>query len=152
MPGEFEKSDAGALPAQGAQARAWAASIFRRLGAAPSQRTLVQDRLEASPMRTTLRSLIYAAIVLAILGVCRPLARADETTDYINQIYQDQAAQNSYMEQLQQTQDYINQIYQDQAAQNSYMDQLQQTQDYINQIYQDQKQTDDYLNSIWQNQ
>jgi hypothetical protein len=92
-------------------------------------------------MRTTLRSLIYAGIVLAILGVCRPLARADETTDYINQIYQDQAAQNSYMEQLQQTQDYINQIYQDQAAQNSYMEQLQQTQDYINQI-----------NSIGQNQ
>jgi hypothetical protein len=79
-------------------------------------------------MRTTLRSLIYGAIVLAILGVCRPQARADETTDYINQIYLDQAAQNSYM------------------------DQLQQTQDYINQIYQDQKQTDDYLNSIWQNQ
>jgi hypothetical protein len=89
---------------------------------------LAQDRLEASPMRTTLRSLIYAAIVLAILGICRPLARADETTDYINQIYQDQAAQNSYMEQL------------------------QQDQDYINQIYQDQKQLDDYLNSIWQNQ
>jgi hypothetical protein len=73
--------------------------------------------------------------------VGRPLARADETTDYINQIYADQAAQNSYMEQLQQTQDYINQIYQDQAAQNDYMQQLQQTQDYINQI-----------NSIGQNQ
>jgi hypothetical protein len=92
-------------------------------------------------MRTALRFLIYGAVVLAILGVGRPLARADETTDYINQIYQDQAAQNSYMEQLQQTQDYINQIYQDQAAQNDYMQQLQQTQDYINQI-----------NSIGQNQ
>jgi hypothetical protein len=49
-------------------------------------------------MRNTLRSLIYGAVVLAIFGVCPPLARADETTDYINQIYQDQAAQNSYME------------------------------------------------------
>ena len=79
-------------------------------------------------MRNTLRSLIYGAVVLAIFGVCPPLARADETTDYINQIYQDQAAQNSYMEQL------------------------QQTQDYINQIYEDQKQLNDYLNSISQNQ
>ena len=78
-------------------------------------------------MRTTLRSLICGAIVLAIFGVSRPLARGDETTD-------------------------INQIYQDQAAQNNYMEQLQQAEDYINQIYQDQKQIDNYFNSIWQNQ
>jgi hypothetical protein len=103
-------------------------------------------------MTTTRRFLISAATALAILGVCRPLARADDTTDYINQIYQDQAAQNSYMEQLQQDQDYINQIYQDQAALNSYMDQLQQTQDYINQIGRDQQQLDDYLKSIAPNQ
>jgi hypothetical protein len=79
-------------------------------------------------MRTTARFLMCAAIVLAILCVSRPLARADETTDYVNQIYQDQAALNSYL------------------------DQVQQTQDYVNQIYQDQQQLDHYLNSIWQNQ
>jgi Tfp pilus assembly protein PilP len=79
-------------------------------------------------MRTTARFLMCAAIVLAILCVSRPLARADETTDYVNQIYQDQAALNSYL------------------------NQLQETQNYVNQIYQDQKQLDDYLKSISQNQ
>jgi hypothetical protein len=79
-------------------------------------------------MRTIRRFLICAAIVLATLCIYRPVARADETTDYINQIYQDQAELNSYL------------------------DQLEQTQNYVNQIYQDQQQLDDYLNSIWQNQ
>jgi hypothetical protein len=102
-------------------------------------------------MKTTLRFLICTAIVLATLSVYRPLARADDATDYVNQIYQDQSERDEYLEQVQQTQDYVDQIYQDQAAQDDYLGQLQQTQDYVDQIYQDQQQLDDYLNSIWQN-
>ncbi len=102
-------------------------------------------------MQPTKRFLICAAIVLASLFAHRPAARADDTTDYVNQIYQDQSALNDYLDQVQQTQDYINQIYQDQSALNDYLDQMQQTQDYINQIYQDQQARADYLNSILQN-
>jgi Tfp pilus assembly protein PilP len=85
-------------------------------------------------MKATIRSLICAAVVLTTLGANTPVARADDTTDYINQIYADQAAADAYQAQLQQTQDYINQIYADQAARDAYQAQLQQTQDYINQI------------------
>jgi hypothetical protein len=52
---------------------------------------------------------------------------------------------------VQDTLDYVNQIYQDQAALDNYLQQLQQTQSYVDQIYQDQQQLNDYLNSIWQN-
>ena len=76
--------------------------------------------------KTSLRTLSSApSLSISRTLTISPRIRDSKTTDYINQIYQDQVAQNSYMDQLQQTQDYINQIYQDQAAQNSYMDQLQ---------------------------
>jgi hypothetical protein len=76
-------------------------------------------------MKTTLRSVICAALVLTVLLVAKPLARADETTDYINQIYQDQSALDSYLNQLQQTQDYVNQIYQDQQKLDDYLRSIQ---------------------------
>ncbi|OAI40318.1 hypothetical protein AYO40_04925 [Planctomycetaceae bacterium SCGC AG-212-D15] len=75
-------------------------------------------------MKTMIRSLICAAVVLATLCAYQPVARADETTDYINQIYQDQAQTTAYLDSMQQDQNYINQINQDVA----------QTLDYINQV------------------
>jgi hypothetical protein len=77
-------------------------------------------------MKRTIRLLMCAAIVLATLAVPRSPVRADDTEDYINQIYQQQQDLDTYLQQM------------------------QDTQDYINQIYQDQQQRDDYLNSIWQ--
>jgi outer membrane murein-binding lipoprotein Lpp len=71
-------------------------------------------------MKATIRSLICAAAVLSALVAAGPIARADETSDYINQIYQDQQDNANYMNQLQQTQDYVDQIYKDQQARDDY--------------------------------
>jgi hypothetical protein len=87
-------------------------------------------------VKATIRSLICAAIVLTALCVFSPAARADDTSDYLNQIYQDQQQLTDYLDSIQQTQDYINQIYEDQQQLNDYLDSIQQTQDYINQINQ----------------
>jgi hypothetical protein len=99
-------------------------------------------------MRRTLLSLTCAAVVLSALWAWSPVARADDTTDYINQIYQDQQSLNDYLDSIQQTQDYVDQIYQDQQALDDYLNSIQQTQDYVNQINQDQQPLQDYLNSI----
>jgi hypothetical protein len=124
-----------------AQAPPHAASALRRLGTA--YRTSVQTpwNTRRLAMRTTFRSLICAAIVLSTLWTCAPAARADETTDYINQIYQDQQNLNDYLNSIQETQDYINNI-------NS---SVQETQNYINSINASVQQTQDYIDSISQN-
>jgi len=75
-------------------------------------------------MRATIRSLIFAAIVLSALCVYGPVARADETSDYLAQIAQDQQQLTSYLDSMAQDQSYVNQINQD----------VVQTQDYINQV------------------
>jgi predicted PurR-regulated permease PerM len=65
-------------------------------------------------MRTTIRSMICAAIVLSSLCVYSPVARADDTSDYLNQINQDQQQLNDYLNSIQETQQYVDQINQDQ--------------------------------------
>jgi septal ring factor EnvC (AmiA/AmiB activator) len=86
-----------------------------------------------------------AAIVLSALCVWGPAARADDTTDYVNQILQDQQQMNDYLTSIQQTQDYITQT-------NDYVNQInesvQQTNDYINQINENVQQTQDYITQI----
>src|SRR5262245_66658177 len=101
-------------------------------------------------MRPTIRSLIVAATFVAMCCARVPAARADDTTDYIDQLYQDQQAQDDYLQSVQDTNSYIDQIYQDQQALDDYWQSLQGTQDYIDQIYQQQQDLNDYLNSIWQ--
>jgi hypothetical protein len=104
------------------------------------------------------------AAVLVLLFALRPVVWADETDDYVNQIYQDQQNQDDYvnqiyqdqknqddyMQSLQDDQNYIDQIYKDQQDQDDYMQSLQDDQNYIDQIYKDQQDQNDYLNSIWQ--
>jgi hypothetical protein len=90
--------------------------------------------LEVTPMKTTMRTLLYTSAALLVILARVPAARADDTQDYINQIYQEQQQYNDYMQSLTDTQNYINQIYQDQQQQNDYMQSLNETQQYINQI------------------
>jgi hypothetical protein len=48
-------------------------------------------------MKTTSLRIFGALLVLGVLWVMVPGARADETTDYINQIYQDQKDRDDYI-------------------------------------------------------
>jgi septal ring factor EnvC (AmiA/AmiB activator) len=89
-------------------------------------------------LKLAVRSLLFAAAVLAVLVARAPAIRADDTDDYINQIYQNQKS----------TDDYLNQIYQDQQNFDNYMKSLDETQQYIDQIYKDQQDLNDYLNNI----
>jgi hypothetical protein len=61
------------------------------------------------------------------LGLLMPAtARADDTDDYINQIYQDQQQTADYLKSIDDTNQYVDQIYKDQQAQTDYLNQIMQ--------------------------
>jgi flagella basal body P-ring formation protein FlgA len=77
-------------------------------------------------MKRTLLTVLCIVAVLSALCTHIPAVRADETQDYVDQIYQDQAQLDQYLGSIDETQQYVDQIYQDQQDRDEYLTSVSQ--------------------------
>ena len=77
-------------------------------------------------MKRTVLTSLCIVIVLSALCTGVPAARADETEDYVDQIYRDQQQLDEYLGKVDETQRYVDQIYQDQRERDEYQENIWQ--------------------------